>query len=82
MPNPYTGVRELYLLNLSGCRGLITAIITLSLRDAIGRDRTRKADALEYFNSDVYVYHLDLLGIDCDMKISDRIRLFSELGEL
>jgi hypothetical protein len=53
---------------LNGEAGLIISVIELAAKDAAGKNKDRRQDALDYFASHWYLEHLDWLGLDPSLR--------------
>lgn len=52
--------------DLSGCQGLLLAVIATAARDALSTNKATRRDALKYFRGDTYKRHLQLLDLPSD----------------
>ena len=67
MPVYLTGVFMAKIHGVNGFEGLALAIIAQAAQDATGKDPDLRRDALAYFDSELYSFHLDSLGLDAHL---------------
>lgn len=54
------------LNDLTGERGLLTAVIAQAVKDTTQGNKEQRADAWAYFAGEEYEHHLQLLGLPWD----------------